>query len=259
MTADGAFPPELVDAAPVAMPEEPAAVPSPERRRTGPSKPRPVPAARPSRSAQVPPAAAHVEIDSRSAAALRLSAVESAMALPASSEVEPDTDEILYDAPAAPAHEPAWLRVQREAAEPEPDRSIDFQDTAPAPDTAEMPATEEPATEEIAAAAPVAEEPIEQEQATFDMPVEPPATPWPPLGASWPAREKPGAPWPAPDAADVPAVVAAGQAPAQTMAEMWAQSAQEVLNRGSVRVCHHCALPVSTKARFCRRCGTQQA
>ena len=42
------------------------------------------------------------------------------------------------------------------------------------------------------------------------------------------------------------------------MAEMWAQSAQEVLNRGSVRVCHHCALPVSTKARFCRRCGTQQ-
>ena len=253
MTADGAFPPELVDAAPVAMPEEPAAVRSPDRRRTGSPKPRHAPAARPSRTAPVPPAAGPVDIDPRSAAALRLSSLEATMPLPAASEVEPDTAELRHDAPAAPAHEPAWLRVQREAAEPEPDRSIDVPDNAPAADAADT-----PATEELVAAAPMAEEPKEQAQATFDMPVQPPATPWPPLGASWPAREKPGAPWPAPDAADVPAVVAAGQVPTQTMAEMWAQSAQEVLNRGSVRVCHHCALPVSTKARFCRRCGTQQ-
>ena len=254
--ADGAVPPELVDAAPVAMPEEPAAVRSPEPRRAIPSKPRHALAAQPSRTAQVPSATPQVEMASRSAAALRLSAVEAAMALPASSEADFDTGEVGQDAPAAPAapaHEPAWLRVQREAAEPQRDRSIDVPDIAQAADTAEIPATEEPA-----AAAPVAQEPMEQAQRTFDMLVQPPATPWPPLGASWPAREKPGALWPPPDAADVPAVVAAGQVPAQTMAEMWAQSSQEVLNHGSVRVCHHCALPVSTKARFCRRCGTQQ-
>jgi hypothetical protein len=84
-------------------------------------------------------------------------------------------------------------------------------------------------------------------------------TPWPPLGASWPAKEAPGAPWPGPEAPSVPAVVAAREAAIPVLAEMWAQSAQQVLNRGSVRVCHHCALPVSTHARFCRRCGTKQA
>jgi hypothetical protein len=83
--------------------------------------------------------------------------------------------------------------------------------------------------------------------------------PWPPLGASWPAHETPGAPWPGPDAPSVPALVAAREAAIPVLAEMWAQSAQQVLNRGTVRVCHHCALPVSTQARFCRRCGTKQA
>jgi len=42
------------------------------------------------------------------------------------------------------------------------------------------------------------------------------------------------------------------------VAALWAESAQQVFDRGSVRVCHHCALPVSTQARYCRRCGTQQ-
>ena len=233
MTADGVFPPEPVDAQPILTPQPAAAQ------------------------------ASHLEIDPRSAAALRLSAVEAAMGLPAANEAGPDTAEVLRDAPAAPAapaYEPAWLRVQREAAEPGPDWSIDVLDTALAADSPEVRAAEEPA-----APVPAAEEQAQAEQAqeapaqaTFDMPVEPPAAPWPPLGASWPAREKPGAMWPAPEATSVPAVVAAGQVPAPTMAEMWAQSAQEVLNRGSVRVCHHCALPVSTKARFCRRCGTQQ-
>jgi ribosomal protein L40E len=82
---------------------------------------------------------------------------------------------------------------------------------------------------------------------------------WPPIGASWPARETPGAPWPGPEAPSVPAAVAAREAALPVLAGMWAQSAQEVLNHGSVRVCHHCALPVSTQARFCRRCGTKQA
>ena len=82
---------------------------------------------------------------------------------------------------------------------------------------------------------------------------------WPPIGASWPARETPGAPWPGPEAPWVPAAVVAREAALPVLAGMWAQSAQEVLNRGSVRVCHRCALPVSTQARFCRRCGTKQA
>ena len=82
---------------------------------------------------------------------------------------------------------------------------------------------------------------------------------WPPLGASWPAQQTAGAPWPGPDAPSVPAVMAAREAAIPVLAEMWAQSAQQVLNRGPVRVCHHCALPVSTQARFCRRCGTKQA
>ena len=82
---------------------------------------------------------------------------------------------------------------------------------------------------------------------------------WPPIGASWPARETPGAPWPGPEAPSVPAAVVAREAALPVLAGMWAQSAQEVLNRGSVRVCHRCALPVSTQARFCRRCGTKQA
>ena len=42
------------------------------------------------------------------------------------------------------------------------------------------------------------------------------------------------------------------------VAALWAESAQQVLDRGTVRVCHNCALPVSTQARFCRRCGTRQ-
>ena len=82
---------------------------------------------------------------------------------------------------------------------------------------------------------------------------------WPPIGASWPAKETPGAPWPGPEAPPVPAAVAAREAALPVLAGMWAQSAQEVLSRGSVRVCHRCALPVSTQARYCRRCGTKQA
>ncbi|MFI5258381.1 MAG: hypothetical protein ACHQ01_02045 [Candidatus Limnocylindrales bacterium] len=83
--------------------------------------------------------------------------------------------------------------------------------------------------------------------------------PWPPIGAQWPSTQKPTDPWPAPATAPVPAAVAAHRLGAPRLAEMWAQSAQEVLNRGGVRVCHKCALPVSTHARYCRRCGTQQA
>jgi ribosomal protein L40E len=80
---------------------------------------------------------------------------------------------------------------------------------------------------------------------------------WPPLGASFPTPSRNGG-WPGQADAGLPAVIAA-QAAQPDMASMWAQSSQEVMNRGSVRVCHKCALPVSTHARFCRRCGTEQA
>ncbi len=86
-----------------------------------------------------------------------------------------------------------------------------------------------------------------------------PAVPWPPIGPNWTAPEKPQRAWPGPEAAPLPAILAAQQAGTPTVAEMWAQSAEEVLNRGSVRTCQRCALPVSTHARFCRRCGTKQA
>jgi ribosomal protein L40E len=88
---------------------------------------------------------------------------------------------------------------------------------------------------------------------------------WPPFGASWPSPARPAAPWSVPQSDLVAAsVAAAAQAERAEMAEspliaaLWAESAQQVLDRGSVRVCHHCALPVSTQARYCRRCGTKQ-
>jgi hypothetical protein len=82
---------------------------------------------------------------------------------------------------------------------------------------------------------------------------------WPPIGASWPVPEAPRAPWPGPQAAPLPAaIVAAQQAAKQAGPAIWATSSQEVISHGNVRACHHCALPVSTHARFCRRCGTQQ-
>ena len=82
---------------------------------------------------------------------------------------------------------------------------------------------------------------------------------WPPIGASWPVPEAPRAPWPGPQAAPLPAaIVAAQQAAKQAGPAIWATSSQEVISHGNVRACHHCALPVSTHARFCRRCGTPQ-
>ena len=82
---------------------------------------------------------------------------------------------------------------------------------------------------------------------------------WPPIGASWPVPAAPRAPWPGPQPAALPAaIVAAQQAAQQAGPAIWAASSQEVISHGNVRACHHCALPVSTHARFCRRCGTQQ-
>ena len=82
---------------------------------------------------------------------------------------------------------------------------------------------------------------------------------WQPLGASWPAPTVPDIQWRGPEPTGVPAAIVAAQQTAKPAGPaIWAASAQEVMSRGNVRACHHCALPVSTHARFCRRCGTEQ-
>ncbi len=199
-------------------------------------------------------------MDPRSAAALRLSAVEAAA----------QPTETLFGLPIAestsrPAtpHEPAWIRVQREASEAASARAPEIGQLVPAepaPNEATpvvpvalpsaMPAM--PAMPAVPAVQPLAAAP---QRPTPEVPA---ATAWPPLGASWPSRKDQTAPWPAPEATVVPAAVAAQRISTPTVADMWVQSSQEVMNRGSVRVCRACALPVSTQARFCRRCGTAQ-
>jgi hypothetical protein len=217
--------------------EAPASAAAPSET-TSTSRPEPI-----APTAPVAPAAAHVDLDSpvetfTPAAQVKLDP-EAAPAQPADTlfhlpAVEPERQH-------PPQREPAWIRAQREATESA---------SAQEPETVEF----IPAEAAPAAPAPAAPPlPVAQPAAAA-----PPATAWPPLGASWPSREDPTAPWPAPDARSVPAIVAAAQIPTPTIAEMWAQSSQEVVNRGSVRVCGSCALPVSTKARFCRRCGSPQ-
>jgi hypothetical protein len=188
------------------------------------------------------------DIDPRSAAALRLSAVEGA-ADP--EDARPPMQQTQFGASAEEtslpvvSREPAWLRVQREAADTQ---ARAFQPPARLEESVPAPASN-PATPS---------EPNEP-KAAAEAPQPAPIASWPPLGASWPTRESPGAPWPGPDPASVPALLAAQQFPEQALAELWVQSSQEVMNRGSVRVCGSCALPVSPRARFCRRCGSQQA
>jgi ribosomal protein L40E len=169
-------------------------------------------------------------IDARSAAAVRLSAVSASPAEPAGT-TQPTVDLTV-----------GWVEAPTD---PTPATPAMGQPQVDLPSVAGRP--------QVAAAS------------TPDRPTEPPVVrstspaPWPPLGASWPPQEDRGAVWPGPDAASVPAALAARQGATPTLDAMWALSAQEVLSRGSVRVCHRCALPVSTQARFCRRCGTQQA
>jgi ribosomal protein L40E len=158
--------------------------------------------------------------EARSAAAIRQSAVTH-------SPNRPADEGAAVAEPVAQSEAPAWPEADAEVAE------VARVEAAPLP-------------------APVG-------QAADTSPVEPSTPPvsWPPFGASWPAPAPHSGMWPGP-AAPLPAVVAAQQVQPQLVVEMWAQSSQEVMNRGTVRVCHRCALPVSTQARFCRRCGTQQ-
>jgi hypothetical protein len=175
---------------------------------------------------------------------------------------------------------------------PEPDTLVRGSEPERAPDQAQLPppvtvtdpgrhsifepapgiATRRPAAstpESIAASgglAPAAEAPATPVR---PEPLEPAKTPvyidqagpmWPGLGGQWTPQEQPTRVWPAPTAAvPSPAILSArAAAPSQSASDVWAQSSQPVLNSGSVRVCHRCGLPLSTHARFCRRCGTSQ-
>jgi ribosomal protein L40E len=214
--------------APTVAPAQPEPAPSP-----APAAPATLPAPLDAvAQAPLPRRAEPTRVGARSAAEVRLSAVSAGPVDANPADSVPDMAS-LWSPPAAP--EPPQS-TPAEAIELRPRKSSSAQERA---------------TGEPAGSGP--QERVEQGEPPSDSP-----TPWPPLGASWPARESPGAPWPAPQV-PVPAIVAAQQTATPTLDEMWAQSAQQVLTRGSVRVCHRCALPVSTQARFCRRCGTKQA
>jgi ribosomal protein L40E len=157
--------------------------------------------------------------------------------------------------PAAPAQQPLFTMPPATtdrwaAAKPDLPARIPVEWPASDPLDEKSPPPSTPAPQRLAEPAPAAAKHAEE------------AAPWPPIGASWPAPARPASPWPAPQGAFVPAsVVAAAQAEmseSPLVTALWAESAQQVLDRGSVRVCHRCALPVSTQARYCRRCGTHQ-
>jgi len=194
--------------------------------------------------------------DARSAAAVRMSAVTDYPAEPAKiAEPEPAatpqlSQPALFDIPTAPpaARKPL---VPEPPAWPEADHEVAAATRARSSKQAEQ--TQEPRTAASVEGPAVVSGPFKHPAPSAE-----PSAPWQPLGTSWPAGQNPNAPWPGPGVPSVLSVVAAQQANAPTVTEMWAQSSQEVLNHGTVRVCHRCALPVSTQARFCRRCGTEQ-
>ncbi len=169
--------------------------------------------------------------------------------------------------PAAETEQVACAEQSPAGAEPEPVFAAQVEEPVPArtPEAAPTPAT--PAQQPLFTMPPATVErwPAKRrpsEPAPVASPSAEAPAPWPPIGASWPPHNAAAASWPEPDPALVSASVAAAhqseQVESQLIATIWAESAQEVLDRGNVRVCHRCALPVSTHARFCRRCGTQQ-
>jgi hypothetical protein len=195
-------------------------------------------------------------VDARAAAAARLSAV-----LGEGTQPGPAAELASVPVPAqVPVPVPAQVSVQGQPAQPTPPAASPTRhptETAkglPQPSLFDL----QPKTPTVAR--PDFADAMEARRGSFGQPADAPP-PWQPLGSSWPAAQDPKEPWAGPEvaaASSLLSVVAAQQAAAPTVTEMWAQSSEEVLNRGSVRVCHHCALPVSTQARFCRRCGTQQ-
>ena len=207
-------------------------------------------------------------VDARTAAAVRLSAV------PADPTPDPaaglaTTEDRAAQTAAGPVpflESPSWARAE-DPSLAEPDLEADL---AAARDSLRPAGTSSPRTDaaapgtfrndtpqKVAPPAQVPPSPVSQAPATQS-----PAQAARPLGSTWPAPRDPAAPWASPDVPNVPSIlsaVAAQQSGPANLTEMWVQSSEQVMNRGTVRVCHRCALPDSTQARFCRRCGTKQS
>lgn len=198
---------------------------------------------------------------------------ETALVEAAASEPVASAAELPVLAPELVVDEGTWAAPNEQkaptAVAPEPAgaaKPTALEPAAPEPTVApEAPRAPEPALTQLPlAAAPAAlprQTPPQPEVAP--LPVDQPGTVWPGLGLPWPSPlprpssdvwSPPTSTAPSPAFLSARAAAAAGPSPV----DMWAQSAQEVINHGSVRVCHHCGLPVSTHARFCRRCGTSQ-
>ena len=66
--------------------------------------------------------------------------------------------------------------------------------------------------------------------------------------------------WPAAPAWPAAAASSSRNVPVTGADAIWAQSSKDVLNRpeAGVQACLNCGLPLSSTARFCRRCGTSQ-
>jgi hypothetical protein len=189
-------------------------------------------------------------VDARAAAAVRLSAV-----LGEGTQPRP-----VAELASVPVPVPAPVSAPGQPAQPIPPAASPTRHPTEPAEVPTQPSLLDPQPETQTVTRPDFADAIEARRGSFSQQADAPA-PWQPLGSSWPAAQDPKEPWAGPEvpsASSLLSVVAAQQAAAPTVTEMWAQSSEEVLNRGSVRVCHHCALPVSTQARFCRRCGTQQ-
>ncbi|MBM4408802.1 MAG: hypothetical protein FJ038_09465 [Chloroflexi bacterium] len=174
--------------------------------------------------------------------------------MPSHSAVEPE--------PTIDAH-PIELEL---SAEPEP----------LAPAVVEPAATDaSPAAVPAAVPAAPAAEPEPQNEAGPASPPLPPEEVWWIVAPDAPTRSDDirqplwdlrSVPSPVPHAPAAPTLVAPGFPPSAArptapLANVWAASSREVVNRpgSGVQVCRSCALPLSASARFCRRCGSPQA
>ncbi len=158
---------------------------------------------------------------------------------------------------------------QTAIAEPDPDMTWDWDfvaDTEAAP--ADMP---EPLAEPIAAAAETAETaPPSEPEGRVDAPIVPAGPealpppvyrPLPPLGPILPPPPSPAGVSPRIEfdlLEPPPAFVIAAPQPAQALMRPTLPAGLFDGPAPQIRPCHQCELPVSAKARFCRRCGSAQ-
>ena len=215
---------------------------------------------------------------------------EPAVAEPLAAEVDETVERFSVEPSAAQMDDPVGplaVELPTPAVDTVPviDLSADRRSVAPAahveaPVAAAAPIVEVPEAEPVAAtqvAGPdpvavdlAAEPPVEPEptaaiwqmvapDAVAPLPTPPPA-PVPTGQPAWPplARQAPIEPqWPTQPAWP------AHQQPTNLVSgadAVWAQSSRDLLNRPEtgVQACVNCGLPLSARARFCRRCGTNQ-